>query len=84
MAGGFAEPYKPAKNTPPNIVKRVNGQVLTGDMIMKREDPASEFKARKATEAEIPDFISMEFPRNDEMAPLLEDDDEDQYGALDV
>lgn len=51
---------------------------------MKREDPASEFKARKATEAEIPDFISMEFPRNDEMAPLLEDDDEDQYGALDV
>ena len=84
LAGGFAEPYNPAKNTPPNIVKRINGQVLTGDMIMKREDPASEFKARKTMEAEIPDFISMEFPRNDEMAPLLEDDDEDQYGALDV
>ena len=88
MAGGFAEPYNPANNPPPNIVKRVNGQVLTGDMIMKREDPAREFKARKQREAEIPDFISMEstpFPRNgDEMAPLLEDNDEDQYGALDV
>lgn len=88
MAGGFAEPYNPANNPPPNIVKRVNGQVLTGDMIMKREDPARAFKAQKQREVEIPDFISMEstqFPRNDdEMAPLLEDDDDDQYGALDV
>lgn len=55
---------------------------------MKREDPARAFKAQKQREVEIPDFISMEstpFPRNDdEMAPLLEDDDDDQYGALDV
>lgn len=87
LAGGFAEPYDPTSHPPPNIVRRINGQVLTGNMIMQREDPAKEFKARKMKlGTEIPAVITTEpSPTKDEMAPLLNDNAvEYPYGALDV
>ena len=87
LAGGFAEPYDPAFQPPPNIVRCINGQVLTGNMIMKREDPAKEFKARKKElNKDVPAVISTEISsKTDEMAPLLNGSiDEYPYGALDV
>lgn len=82
MSGGSAEPYDPASMPPPKIIRRINGQVLSGDMIMKRQDPASEFKLQKKVPTSmIPTVINTE----DEMAPLIQDkDDEYPYGALDV
>jgi hypothetical protein len=86
LAGGFAEPYYPSDEPPPNIVRRINGQVLTGKMIMQRQNPAKEFKARKLSELSVPAVISMESPEKDEMAPLLDDDIEVEYtyGATEV
>ena len=56
-------------------------------MIMKREDPAKEFKARKKElNKDVPAVISTEISsKTDEMAPLLNGSiDEYPYGALDV
>ncbi len=49
---------------------------------MKRQDPASEFKLQKKVPTSmIPTVINTE----DEMAPLIQDKDDDYpYGALDV
>lgn len=81
LAGGFAVPYDVAAGAEPKIVKRINGQVLTGEMIPTRQNPAEEFEVRKrASEkaaSKIPDIISATSLRNDEMGPLLESNDED-------
>jgi len=64
-------------------VKRINGQVLKGEMIPHRENPAKEFKARKmALDFDIPAAIDMPV---DEKAPLLgEVDGMKGWGAIEV
>jgi hypothetical protein len=87
LAGGFAKPYDPSDEPTPNIVRRINGQVLIGKMIMQRQNPAKEFKDRKLSELSVPAVISMgSHEKEDEMAPLLDDDIEVEYlyGATEV
>lgn len=83
LAGGSAKPYNPSNDLPINIVRRVNGQVLTGEMVMKRQDPAKEFKQQKLMDQMVPTVISMDSSnKGGEMEPLLENDEEAGYGAV--
>ena len=87
-------PYDPATAPPVNIVKRINGQILTGEMIPKRETPAEKFNANKkkklSSSSEIPTVISTipstSVTSKNEMIPLLEEDGEDEYeeGKTDI
>jgi hypothetical protein len=86
LSVGFAVPYDPTDKPPANIVGRINGQILEGDMLMKRQDQAKEFKEqqkqKKLMESQVPPMI-VTGSKNDEMEPLLEGDEESGgYGAL--
>ena len=86
LAGGSAVPYDP-KNAPNvNIVKRINGQHLTGEMIPQRETSA---KAFNSSFSKLPSVVSTTSMTHEEMIPLLEDDEAEEhdatttYGAVD-
>ena len=86
LSGGSAAPYDSSGKPSPNITRRINGQVLEGEMIMKRKDPAKEFRAeqkrKKSMESQVPPVIETA-STNDEMEPLLEGDEESGgYGAV--
>ena len=86
LAGGSCVPYDPQNAPPVNIVKRINGQRLTGEMIPKREDPAGKFNAKNnnklsspsSPSSKVPVVISATSATKDETIPLLEEDDEDE------
>ena len=87
LAGGSAEPYDPSSEPPPNIVQRINGQVLIGNMIPQRHNHVKKFRAhQKLLESHVPAVISYNnlADTKNEMEPLLERDPELGYGAVET
>jgi hypothetical protein len=96
LAGGSAEPYDPNDTQyTVNIVKRINGQHLEGEMIPKREKSAKAFNTRYSMKVhtkvptKVPLVISTTSTIYDETIPLLAEGEEDiepqtMYGAVDT
>lgn len=83
LAGSSVEPYDSSDEPSPNIVRRIKGQVLSGNMIPKRQDPAKKFEELDLSESKVPSEISAnKSEAKHETAPLLEDKDEDMYGDM--
>jgi hypothetical protein len=47
LSGGSAEPYKQSDAPPINIVRHIDGQFLSGDMVPRRENSRAEEARRK-------------------------------------
>jgi hypothetical protein len=87
LSGGSVEPFD-AKDAPPvNVAKHVDGQLLIGDMVPKRENSQAEAARRQEAAAESSAKTEFDLPdeppilrRNGELAPLMEGH-EVEYGA---
>lgn len=82
LSGGSAEPFEKSEAPPINIVRHVDGQYLSGDMIPRRENSQAEMERRKkvmaasTVDAQSADlsFAHRSKPVG-ELTPLLEGDE---------
>ncbi|KAG7350731.1 C2 domain containing protein [Nitzschia inconspicua] len=89
LAGGSAEPYDKSKSPPINIVKHVDGQYLSGDMIPKRENSRFEEQRRKekaelesaSSNRQYQTMLPHESIPADELTALLEEN-ESNYASI--
>lgn len=86
LSGGSVEPFKKSEAPPINIVRYVDGQYLSGDMIPRRENSQAEVARMKVmaastVDAQIadPSFAHRSKPVG-ELTPLLEGD-ENSYAS---
>ena len=82
LSGGWAVPYDQSEASTVNIVKRVDGQYLSGDMVPRRENSrAEELKKKKSdsgTDRNVTTTRDEPLRRNrvpGELTPLLEGDE---------
>lgn len=75
LAGGSAVPYNPKTAPPVNIVKRINGQLLQGEMIPKRRKLATTLN-NTLYSIKVPSDINTAYATtSDEEIPLLDTED---------
>jgi len=75
LAGGSAVPYNPKTAPPVNIVKRINGQLLQGEMIPKRGKLATTMN-NSSYSIKVPSDINIAYATtSDEAIPLLDTED---------
>ena len=75
LAGGSAVLYNPKTAPPVNIVKRINGQLLQGEMIPRRGKSATTFN-NSSYSIKVPfDISTASATTRDETIPLLDAED---------